>query len=428
MPKIESEPNSLIPIYGSLPVSFRFINQEEMEASVKEFFASKGQELESAWIKELEERWFQTVQHDGFYFERCKRYPWINFCLKRNAHDEINSESDTETEEIVQKNKLRKYDVEYIRFGFIESVSNANRPQCLLCHKLLSNEALKPAKLQRHLTTLHPQFATNPKDFFERKKDAYLKETITFKMSITSNYKLLRASYLVALRVARAKKAHNIAEELVLPGAIDICEAVLDGKCAAKLKAVPLSDNTIARKLEDMSKYIKSQLIDRVKTSFFALQLDESTDITSVSQLMVYVRYCWESEMLEDFLSCYPMPTRTTGEEVFKVLDSFLFQSGLLWSRCIGICTDGVASMIGIHSGVVGYIKKVAPNITATHCMIHREALVAKKMDASLPEVLSCIKVINFIKKRPLYSRFFVILCGEMGDEHSSLLLHTEVR
>uniref|UniRef100_A0A0L8G0L3 DUF4371 domain-containing protein n=1 Tax=Octopus bimaculoides TaxID=37653 RepID=A0A0L8G0L3_OCTBM len=187
-------------------------------------------------------------------------------------------------------------------------------------------------------------------------------------MSITSNYKLLRASYLVILRVARAKKAHNIAEELVLPCAM--CEAILDGKCAAKLKAVPLSDNTIARRIEDMSKDIKSQLSDRVKISFFALQLDESTDITSESQLMVYVQYC-SSEMLEDFLFCYPMPTRTTLEEVFKVLDSFLFQSGLLWSQCIGICTDRAASMTGIHSGVVGYIKKVAPNITATHCMIH---------------------------------------------------------
>ena len=93
----------------------------------------------------------------------------------------------------------------------------------------------------------------------------------------------------------------------------------------------------------------------------------------------VYVRYCWESEMIEDFLFCHAMPTRTTGEEVFKVLDSFLLQSGLLWSQCIGICTDGAASMTGIHSGVVGRVKKVAPNITATHCMIHREALVAKK-------------------------------------------------
>ena len=44
-----------------------------------------------------------------------------------------------------------------------------------------------------------------------------------------------------------------------------------------------------------------------------------------------------------------------------------------------GIYTDGAASMTGIHSGVVGHVKKVAPNITATHGIIHREALVAKK-------------------------------------------------
>ena len=97
-----------------------------------------------------------------------------------------------------------------------------------------------------------------------------------------------------------------------------MCKAVLDEKFAAKLNAVSLSDSTI----EYMSEDIKFQLIDRLKTGFFALQLDESTDITNESQFMVYVRYCWESEMIEDFLLCHAMLTRTTGEEVFKVLDS----------------------------------------------------------------------------------------------------------
>ena len=50
-------------------------------------------------------------------------------------------------------------------------------------------------------------------------------------------------------------------------------------------------------------------------------------------------------------------------------------------------------------------------------------------MDASLSEVLpSCIKVLNFIKTRPLYSRLFAIFCGEINDEYLSQLFHTEVR
>ena len=78
-------------------------------------------------------------------------------------------------------------------------------------------------------------------------------------------------------------------------------------------------------------------------------------------------------------------PLEQLGRKFLKYW-TLLLQSGLLWSQYIGIFTDGAASMTGIHSGVVGRVEKVAPNITATHCMIHREALVAKKMDASLSE------------------------------------------
>ena len=85
--------------------------------------------------------------------------------------------------------------------------------------------------------------------------------------------------------------------------------------------------------------------------------------------------------------------------------------------------------MTGIQSGVVGHVKKVAPNITATHCMIYQQALVAKKMDASLSKVLSsCNELVNFTNTRPLYSCSFAILCGKMGAEHSSLLFYTEIR
>ena len=50
-------------------------------------------------------------------------------------------------------------------------------------------------------------------------------------------------------------------------------------------------------------------------------------------------------------------------------------------------------------------------------------------MDASLFEVLSyCIKVVNFIKTRPLYSCLFAIFGNEMGADHLYLLFHTEAR
>ena len=86
-----------------------------------------------------------------------------------------------------------------------------------------------------------------------------------------SNEKLMKASYLVALRVARAKKPHTIAENLILPAAIDMCEAVLDGKCVTKLREIPLSNNTVSRRIDEISNDIKAQFLERLKQTFFAI-------------------------------------------------------------------------------------------------------------------------------------------------------------
>ena len=52
---------------------------------------------------------------------------------------------------------------------------------------------------------------------------------------------------------------------------------------------------------------------------------------------------------------------------------------------------------------------------------IHREALAAKGMPVSLKEVLdTTVKLVNFVKARPLNSHIFTALCSEMGSNHTS--------
>ena len=59
------------------------------------------------------------------------------------------------------------------------------------------------------------------------------------------NSKAQMASYRVAYRIAQCKKPHTIAEQLIVPAAQDMVSIMLDETSAAKLKAVPLSNDTI---------------------------------------------------------------------------------------------------------------------------------------------------------------------------------------
>ena len=56
----------------------------------------------------------------------------------------------------------------------------------------------------------------------------------TFERAITVQEQALCASYLVSYRIAKCKKAHTVAEELILPCAIDMCTALIGEKEAVK--------------------------------------------------------------------------------------------------------------------------------------------------------------------------------------------------
>ena len=44
----------------------------------------------------------------------------------------------------------------------------------------------------------------------------------------------------------------------------------------------------------------------------------------SLAQLLVYIRYVNGGSIKEDILFSKPLETRTTGEDIFKILDSFV--------------------------------------------------------------------------------------------------------
>ena len=142
----------------------------------------------------------------------------------------------------------RQYNKSYLKYGFIStSDSAASCLLCLICNSKLSNEAMKPSKLLWHMKTKHPKLKDKPLEFFERRKRDYKGEKRSLKTALSTNFHVLRASYLVSYRIAKTKKPFTIGEELILPACTDICHEVLGESAAKKIAQVPLSAHTVAR-------------------------------------------------------------------------------------------------------------------------------------------------------------------------------------
>ena len=142
----------------------------------------------------------------------------------------------------------------------------------------------------------------------------------------SKNMTAIEASYLVALRIAKAKKPHTIAEELLLPATKDIVRVMLGAEYVNKLNTTSLSNITVSRRIDDMSANIMEQIIQEMKSAplgIFSIQLDESTDVANCSQLLVYVRYIYEGDFKDGFLFCKPLETTTTAQMSLTQLDHF---------------------------------------------------------------------------------------------------------
>ena len=193
------------------------------------------------------------------------------------------------------------------------------------------------------------------RSFFEPKLSSLKRQKLDQTgMFWRTNKAAVHASYAIGLLVAKTKKPHNIGETLLKP-----CILVLEEKASQTMKQISLSNDTIKSRIHAMSDNIKSKVLSKIDSSpVFALQLDESTDISNLSQLLVYVRYVADERINEEFLFCQPLETISKAVDVFQMLIDFFDKTELSWSKLVGVCTDGAPAMIGANSGSISLVKQ----------------------------------------------------------------------
>ncbi|XP_029655914.1 SCAN domain-containing protein 3-like [Octopus sinensis] len=118
---------------------------------------------------------------------------------------------------------------------------------------------MKPSLLSRHQVSNHFETIGKPNDFFKNKKDNIRKIDDSFNFDI--NFLLSKLSYMISYRIAKAKKPHTIAENLIIPCIKDMFECFPGNKLEHIVRKIPCSNDTVNRRIRDLSENIKEQVI-----------------------------------------------------------------------------------------------------------------------------------------------------------------------
>ncbi|XP_068227419.1 protein FAM200C-like [Palaemon carinicauda] len=283
-------------------------------------------------------------------YGHCQKYRANTFCQFHSNY-------------VAMSAKKRKYNEDYIRFGFVSlRKGDTEVPQCVICYKTLSNDGMQPSRLERHLQTAHPGLVDKPKAFFETKKHT-LKQVKMDDSGVfrQQSSKVVEASYEISMLIAKSKKSHNIGETLIKPSILCAAQLILGKDSANKLSQISLSNDTVQRRIHELSQDIKEQTLELVRASpVFAIQCDETTDIAQCAQFLMYARFVSGNNIKEEILFCCPKESCTTAEAIFKVTSDFFKENKLSWDSLIGVCTDGAPAMMRHNVGPCPKTKRWA--------------------------------------------------------------------
>ena len=138
---------------------------------------------------------------------------------------------------INQQVKVRRYCKSYVALGFTWTGNpNCPSPLCIVCGEKLSNSAMAPAKLKRHLTTKHPESSSKTEQYLKRELELNEKQISTFSKKFKLSDKAQEASYAVAEIVASKMKSYTIAESVILPACQQIVRIMFGEHAALELK------------------------------------------------------------------------------------------------------------------------------------------------------------------------------------------------
>lgn len=128
--------------------------------------------------------------------------------------------------------------------------------------------------------------------------------------------------------------------------------------------------STLRKQINEIAKNFKTQLLERIETLWYTIQLDESSSVYIKSAMLDFHTTYSSEGCIWEYIMCTFATQQHHSCTTFKALDGYI-SGKLTGSFCVSICKGGQLSSF------ITQISEVAFECIA---VIHREILVSQKM------------------------------------------------
>lgn len=309
----------------------------------------------------------------------------------------------------------------------LDALSTEERKKAIACRKGKLNQAGRNGQQQVSFSNLVLQYL-----MIISSCRTCTSSLVSLQESSDSKEKILRCSYELSLKIAKSGRAYT--DGAFIKECVTKSVELLCPERRQQFEAIPLSRNTVMRRIKEMATDVTRQLADAAHEFIrFSLALDEATDVTGTPHVAIFIRGVSEKRITEELLDFCPLKESTTGEDILSCAKEAVEKIGLNWEKLVSVTTDGAPSMTGKYNGFVGPLRTglkklgVLHNISNLHCVIHQENLCAKRIQFEY--VMSVVvRTTNYIRMNGLKRRQFRTFCEELKCDYVDLPLYTEVR
>lgn len=138
------------------------------------------------------------------------------------------------------------------------------------------------------------------------------------------------------------------------------------------------SERIVQELVQVLAAQVRSDVLQEIQSSsYFSILCDETTDISVLNQLIIYIKYVslTSKEPKVSFLSVCNInngKAATITDNLLRELNA----NGLDLSKLVGLGSDGAAVMVGNRNGVAKLLKDETNGLLVNcHCIAHRLAL-----------------------------------------------------